>query len=75
MVTNDLIIVSSGYTPIKPIYAIKPGASGDITLKEDQTTSPAIRWSNMQDGPYIPHAAGLRRSPLRVQSSRRALLL
>jgi outer membrane protein assembly factor BamB len=50
----DLIIVTNGYTPIQPIYAIKAGASGDITLKKDQTSSESVAWSTPRGGPYIP---------------------
>ena len=50
----NLIIVTNGYTPIQPIYAIKPGASGDITLKKDQTSSESVAWSMPRGGPYIP---------------------
>jgi outer membrane protein assembly factor BamB len=50
----NLIIVTNGYTPIQPIYAIKPGASGDITLKKDQTSSESVAWSTPRGGPYIP---------------------
>ena len=49
-----LIIVANGYTPIQPIYAIRPGASGDITLKTGQTQSESIAWSMNRGGPYIP---------------------
>jgi outer membrane protein assembly factor BamB len=50
----DLIIVTNGYRGVQPIYAIKPGASGDITLKNEQTRSEFIAWSMMHGGPYIP---------------------
>jgi outer membrane protein assembly factor BamB len=50
----NLIIVTNGYTPVQPIFAIKPGASGDITLKKDQTSSDSIAWSTTRGGPYIP---------------------
>ena len=49
-----MIIVTNGYTPIQPIYAIKPGASGDITLKAGQTQNESIAWSTNRGGPYIP---------------------
>jgi outer membrane protein assembly factor BamB len=39
---RDLIFVTSGYRPIQPIYAIRPGAKGDITLKEKQETNGSI---------------------------------
>ena len=51
---HDLIFVTSGYRPIQPIYAIKPGASGDLTLKEKQTSSEFIGWSKDRGGPYMP---------------------
>jgi len=50
----NLIIVANGYSPIQPIYAIKPGASGDITLKKDQTENEWVAWSAPRGGPYIP---------------------
>lgn len=53
-VANDLIYVTSGYAPIQPIYAIKPGASGDITLKDGKESSDAIAWSKQRGGPYMP---------------------
>jgi outer membrane protein assembly factor BamB len=47
-------IVTNGYRGVQPIFAIKPGGSGDITLKENKTTSDAIPWSTNRGGPYIP---------------------
>lgn len=51
---HDLIFVTSGYRPVQPIYAIKPGASGDLTLKKDQVSSDFIAWSKDRGGPYMP---------------------
>ena len=53
-VGKDLIFVTSGYAPIQPIYAIKPGAVGDITLKDGKDSSDAIVWSKQRGGPYMP---------------------
>ncbi len=50
----NLIIVTNGYRGVQPIYAIKPGAKGDITLKGEQTQSEFITWSTKRGGPYIP---------------------
>jgi outer membrane protein assembly factor BamB len=47
-------IVTNGYRGVQPIIAIKPGASGDITLKGDETNSAHIAWSTKRGGPYIP---------------------
>lgn len=53
---HGLLYVSSGYIldKLRPIYAIRPGASGDITLKEDQESSEYIAWCNRLAGPYNP---------------------
>jgi outer membrane protein assembly factor BamB len=50
----NLVIVSNGYTPVQPIFAIKPGATGDITPKAGQTQNEFIAWSTNRGGPYIP---------------------
>jgi outer membrane protein assembly factor BamB len=54
IVTKDLIVVTNGYRGVQPIFAIKPGAKGDISLAGEQTTSEAIAWSTKRGGPYIP---------------------
>jgi PQQ-like domain len=48
------VIVTNGYRGVQPIFAIKPGASGDISLKPNETTSESIAWSTNRGGPYIP---------------------
>jgi len=54
VVGNGLIFVTGGYPPVRPIYAIRPGAGGDISLPKGQESSQAIVWSNMTEGTYIP---------------------
>jgi len=54
IVGPGFVIVTNGYRGVQPIYAIKPGAAGDITLKGDQTQSASIAWSTNRGGPYIP---------------------
>jgi outer membrane protein assembly factor BamB len=49
-----LVFVTDGYRPVQPIYAIRPGARGDLTLKEGMTSSDAIAWSTEKGGPYMP---------------------
>jgi outer membrane protein assembly factor BamB len=53
---KGLLYISSGYVldQTKPIYAIRPGAAGDISLKEDQTSNEFIAWSQPKAGPYNP---------------------
>ncbi|HVS35084.1 MAG TPA: PQQ-binding-like beta-propeller repeat protein [Gemmataceae bacterium] len=50
---EGLIFITSGYRPVQPIYAVHPGAAGDLTLKEDQTSSDAVAWSASKGGPYM----------------------
>ncbi len=53
-VAHDLIFVTSGYAPIQPIYAIRPGGNGDLTLKDGKESSDFIAWSKQRGGPYMP---------------------
>jgi outer membrane protein assembly factor BamB len=53
-VARELIYVTSGYAPIQPIYAIRPGATGDISLKEGTNSNSFIAWSKQRGGPYMP---------------------
>jgi outer membrane protein assembly factor BamB len=54
IVGPSVIIVTNGYRGVQPMFAIKPGATGDITLKGDATTNEFIAWSTNRGGPYIP---------------------
>src|SRR6185503_9318260 len=38
----------------RPLYAIRPGASGDISLEEDQTANEYVVWSQPRGGTYLP---------------------
>ena len=51
---SGLVYVTGGYPPARPIYAIRPGFSGDISLAKDATSNEAIAWSNDREGTYIP---------------------
>lgn len=51
---DDLIVVASGRRPEAPIFAIRAGAQGDLTLAEGQTASANIAWSKKQRGSYMP---------------------
>ena len=45
---HGLLFVSSGYFPDnpRPTYAIRPGSTGDISLKAGETSNAFIAWSN-----------------------------
>lgn len=53
---DGLLYLSSGYVgdKLKALYAIKPGASGDITPPAGQTSGKFIAWSNATIAPYNP---------------------
>ena len=51
---HDLIYVTTGYRVIQPIYVIRPGAAGDISLKDGKESSDFIAWSKTRGGPYMP---------------------
>ncbi len=38
----------------KPLFALRPGAKGDISLKEDQTSNEFVVWSHPRGGTYLP---------------------
>jgi outer membrane protein assembly factor BamB len=50
-----MLFVSSGFLgdPIRPVYAIRPGATGDISLKAGETSNKFVAWSNPRLGTYI----------------------
>lgn len=53
---DGLLFISSGYVMDKkrPIYAIRPGASGDISLGDGQLNNEFIAWSQPEAAPYNP---------------------
>jgi outer membrane protein assembly factor BamB len=54
IVSNDLIFITNGYRLIQPIYAIHPGGSGDISLKDGKESNDFVAWSKKHGGPYMP---------------------
>lgn len=52
--TPELIIVTSGRRPEKPLYVLRAGSRGDLTLAPDQSSNAAIVWSKTGRGPYMP---------------------
>jgi outer membrane protein assembly factor BamB len=51
-----LLYISSGYVgdQIRPTFAVRPGAIGDITLKPGESQSRYMAWYLPQAGPYNP---------------------
>jgi outer membrane protein assembly factor BamB len=51
---DGLFVVASGRAPERPIFVIRPGAAGNITLAPAATSSSAVAWSRTGRGPYMP---------------------
>jgi hypothetical protein len=51
---KDIVIVASGRAPERPIFAIRPGGTGDITPPAGQASSAHVLWSKRGRGSYMP---------------------
>jgi outer membrane protein assembly factor BamB len=52
---GGLIFFTSGAGgTVQPIYAVRPGATGDVTLNEGQASNEVVVWSKSRGGAFIP---------------------
>ena len=51
---EGLHIVASGRAPERPVFAVKPGARGDLTLAKNETANASVVWSKTGRGSYMP---------------------
>ena len=53
---DGLLYISSGYVQdaSRPIYAIRPGAEGDISLEDGELSNEWIAWCQQKSAPYNP---------------------
>src|SRR6185503_11126173 len=51
---DGMIFIVNHYRPNQPIYAIRAGATGDISLKDGKTSNEFVAWSFQQGGAYMP---------------------
>jgi outer membrane protein assembly factor BamB len=54
LVAHGLIYITGGYPAGRPMYAFRPGAIGDISLKPGQETNDFIAWISSKGSPYTP---------------------
>lgn len=56
LAAHGLLYVMSGYSAsaLRPAYAIRPGAAGDISLKADETSNDFIVWADRTLGTFHP---------------------
>ena len=48
-----IFLTSSGTGTVEPIYALRPGATGDITLKGGEASNEWVVWSKNRGGPPL----------------------
>jgi len=53
IVGNDMIYFNSAHGRSSPIIAVKNNATGDITLKENETSNEYVKWSLPRGGSYM----------------------
>lgn len=53
---HGMLYIASGYVgdQKRPVFALRPGARGDISLKEGETSNDHIVWHQPQAAPYNP---------------------
>lgn len=51
---DDLFVVVSGRAPERPIFVVRAGARGDLTLPEGESKSASVVWSRTGRGSYMP---------------------
>lgn len=51
---NGLHIVASGRAPERPVFAVRPGARGDLTPAAGATANTYVAWSKTGRGSYMP---------------------
>jgi outer membrane protein assembly factor BamB len=51
---DGLHIIASGRAPERPVFAVKPGARGDLTPAKDSTANSHVAWSKTGRGSYMP---------------------
>jgi outer membrane protein assembly factor BamB len=51
---DGFIVVASGRAPERPIFVLRPGGRGDISLEKGQSSNATVVWSQQRRGPYMP---------------------
>jgi outer membrane protein assembly factor BamB len=51
---NGLLYIDGGRG--RPLFAVRPGAAGDISLGKDETANQYVAWSQARGGTYLPSA-------------------
>jgi outer membrane protein assembly factor BamB len=51
---DGLFVIASGRAPERPLFAVRPGARGDLTLRSGETARGGVAWSRTGRGSYMP---------------------
>jgi outer membrane protein assembly factor BamB len=51
---DGVFVIASGRAPERPIFVVRGGARGDLTLRDGKTTSETVVWSRTGRGSYMP---------------------
>ncbi len=51
---EGLHIIASGRAPERPVFAVKPGVRGNLTLAKGETAGSGVVWSKTGRGSYMP---------------------
>jgi outer membrane protein assembly factor BamB len=54
VVDASTVYVTAGYPPVRPVYAVRAGHRGDLSLADGARSSEAVAWSHARGGTYIP---------------------
>ncbi len=54
VIGDGLAFVTAGYPPVRPVFAVRPGGRGDLSLPKGERSSKAVAWSYTRGGTYIP---------------------
>jgi len=54
LIAHDLIYITGGYPPGRTMYAFRPGATGDISLKSGEDKNAFLAWTTPKGSPYTP---------------------
>jgi outer membrane protein assembly factor BamB len=52
--SDGLWVIASGRAPERPIFAVRPDASGVLTLDAGESSNAGVAWSKTGRGPYMP---------------------
>jgi outer membrane protein assembly factor BamB len=53
VVSNGLIFLTGAHGPLAPVYAVKATATGDVSLKPNETSNEYVAWSTPREGAYM----------------------